>query len=396
MRWPSLALLAAAICLTGAAAPPGPIHAIDWKNYIYPWAGEELTPSGWSWLSPLPSNGVRLANGVHKFEPDFPHGSYLAFQSVTYGDLNGDGHDEAAVDLLYGTGGTANWDYLYVFTSRNGRPALLAILRSGSRAGGGLVRVDITNKLLTLDFLDPDRRSADCCSRGIVRVSYRLENGNFVQALPETRDSLRLGTRPLPEHGPGTVDTRDEGGQFAIIYRTVEGRIRALTQPGEYSEPASSPDGRRVAFLNSPGGGLASELWLVNTDGSALRELFHGPIEWNGAPAPATAEIRWPQWSADGHFIYFVVDIDQITGALFRLDADTGATKLFLRDVVNYEILPTGRHKGSLIANQRTMEPSEGYNDYPYYLFSPSGEKIQRIGDEEEDIDALVNAWISK
>jgi hypothetical protein len=81
MRRPPLALLAATICLTARAAPQDPIHAVDWKDCTYPSAGVEFTPSGWSWLSPVPSNRVKPEKGDHQFEPDFPHGSYLLFKT---------------------------------------------------------------------------------------------------------------------------------------------------------------------------------------------------------------------------------------------------------------------------------------------------------------------------
>jgi hypothetical protein len=79
--------------------------------------------------------------GRPDFSPAEPlSGGYVTVWSVTYGDVNGDGRDEAVVDLLYGTGGTANWHYLYAFTLANGSPTLLGTLQCGSRADGGLVK----------------------------------------------------------------------------------------------------------------------------------------------------------------------------------------------------------------------------------------------------------------
>ncbi len=395
MRRPSLALLATAICLSATAAPPDPIHAVDWKNFVYPWPGEPDIPESWSWLTVRATSRVKLVDSRHTFPPGGPASPHLIFKNVSYGDLTGDGHDEAVVDLAYETGGTAFWDYIFVFECREGRVSLLSILRSGIGGRGGLEDIHIARRLV-VDFSDPARMKGLCCSAGIVRVTYQLENGKFVQVGPARRGTPRNPIYKEPKSGSSTVSVRVQDSTMTVICRTPDGEIRSLTKPGDYSEPSLSLDGKRVVFLSRPGPGSAFELWLVNTDGSGLRELFHGPIRWNGADAPATAEIRWPQWSADGRSIYFVVDIDQITGALFRLDAGTGAAKLFLPDVVNYEVLPTGRYKGYLIANQRTMEPSEGYADYPYYLFSPSGEKLQRIGDDEADIDAILEEWKSK
>ena len=118
---------------------------------------------------------------------------YVMVLSVAYGDLNGDGLDEAAVDLIFGTGGTANWHYLYVFTLANGSPELLGRLQSGSRADGGLLKVAIERNTLILDFADSKRRVADCCSEGYVRVRYRWQSGRFVEVGTRISGDLEIG-----------------------------------------------------------------------------------------------------------------------------------------------------------------------------------------------------------
>jgi hypothetical protein len=115
--------------------------------------------------------------------------------SVTYGDLNADGTEEAAVHLNYTEGGTANWDYLYVYKLVRTRPKLMSILKGGSRSHGGLNRVAIQNGLLTLDFADPDRRVGDCCSEGYIRVRYRWRDGKFVEEGPREHGDVDLRIR---------------------------------------------------------------------------------------------------------------------------------------------------------------------------------------------------------
>lgn len=144
----------------------------------------EGVPPSWQWLPQSRNSDIRLRDGIHRFQvPGAPMlGSpYLMFWSVAFGDLTGDGRDEAVVDLLYSSGGTANWLYLYVYTTADGSPKLLGILRSGSRANGGLIRVAIQQGLLVLDFEDTNRRVADCCSEGWVRVAYRRQGSHFVE-----------------------------------------------------------------------------------------------------------------------------------------------------------------------------------------------------------------------
>ena len=90
------------------------ISEVDFKTSIT--FGMRLglaVPTAWKWLKRTPKSSVRLFGGRHDFSSSEPFADgYLMIRSVTYGDLNGDGQDEAAVDLLYSPGGTANWHCL--------------------------------------------------------------------------------------------------------------------------------------------------------------------------------------------------------------------------------------------------------------------------------------------
>jgi hypothetical protein len=109
--------------------------------------------------------------------------------------LDGDGNEEAIVHLNYSTGGTANWDFLYVYGQGHGQLPILGILESGSRGYGGLVRTRITQGLLVLDFADAERRVGDCCSEGYVRIRYRWKKGVFVETGTRERGDLDLKTK---------------------------------------------------------------------------------------------------------------------------------------------------------------------------------------------------------
>src|SRR6266568_2438408 len=179
-------------------AAPQSIRGIDFKNASYAW--DELdrgVPSSWQWLAELPHGSVRLTNGQHRVSdgsescntiPD------LSLVSLTYGDLFGDGREEAAVHLLYRTGGTANWSYLYMYTFNRGQPKLIAVLESGSRAGGGLVRLKIQKHFLILDFQDSALSVGLCCSEGYVQVRYRWQHDRFIESGVRRRGKLPLNT----------------------------------------------------------------------------------------------------------------------------------------------------------------------------------------------------------
>jgi hypothetical protein len=178
------------------------IRRIDFKNFSFPWDEEmgeySLVPSISRWISPLPQKQIRAVRGIHYFyspsrgEDEREHAPLVSVDSVTYGDLDGDGIEEAAVHLNYSTGGTSNWDFLYIYKVGHDRPKLLGLLESGSRGYGGLVRASIAGGILVLDFADEERRVGDCCSAGFIRVRYRWQDREFDEEGLRERGDLPL------------------------------------------------------------------------------------------------------------------------------------------------------------------------------------------------------------
>jgi len=173
------------------------IHQVDFKNFTYPWDESYSLPSTWAWM-PLPLAGhFRLVRGRRWLldpgaEPEERGFTLLfAFESVAYGSIGSDRSDVAAVYISYSTGGTATWGYLYVYRLAHGEPMLMGSLVTGSRAYGGLVKAAFQNGLLVLDFEDPSKREGDCCSDGYIRVSYRWQNGRFVEVPPRQYGPLK-------------------------------------------------------------------------------------------------------------------------------------------------------------------------------------------------------------
>jgi hypothetical protein len=182
------------------------ICQVDFKNFPYPWdtameegpaaeypAAATTTFRPYIWLNPLPQQHVRTTNGLYRFfgsaqdSQDPQQEGLLSVDRVIYGASISDGTEEAAVHLNYSGGGTANWDFLYIYALSSGQPKLLALLGAGSRAYGGLGHVEIANRILTLDFNDPDRRQGDCCSEGYVRVHFLWQENHFAPKGPVER-----------------------------------------------------------------------------------------------------------------------------------------------------------------------------------------------------------------
>ena len=154
-----------------------PIRAVDFGNTTIPWEARPHVPGQWAWLPTLPTRQLQLRGG--RAIPG--EGDYVRFERVIYADLTGDGQDEAIVEFRYGTGGSATWSYLHVFTGRGGRLECIGVMRAGSRADGGLLKLFAQGGKLELHFQDTAQRFADCCSNGAIVATYRWTGRQFVE-----------------------------------------------------------------------------------------------------------------------------------------------------------------------------------------------------------------------
>ncbi len=107
------------------------------------------------------------------------------------------------------------------------------------------------------------------------------------------------------------------GGGADIFVRTVTGSPRRLAGPGRYAtQPAWSPDRRRVAFLSDRTGPI--DVYTVRADGTGLRRLTR-----------TAARERDVTWSPDGRRLVFGSDRDGGESEIYTMRADgTGVRRL--------------------------------------------------------------------
>ena len=197
----SLLLGALILFFSGVAASQKNIREVDFKNFTYPLSGHLLGHDRLQWLSsdvhpqrkPIHLiNGKDLAksSSVVMDKREYVQWEGFTLQSVSFADLTGDGQDEAIVVLHYRTGGTQQTDYVYIYSFAAGQPKLLAYFHAGDRAYSGLCKVIGDHAELVVELFDPEKRSGDCCSSGIVRTRYRWEQGQFKAVGAPERETL--------------------------------------------------------------------------------------------------------------------------------------------------------------------------------------------------------------
>ena len=148
---------------------------------------------------------------------------FVNVADIAYGDLTGDGVEEAVVTIGFSTGGSGFFTDGRVFTLSNGRAVEVASLGVGDRADGGIDEVMIRSGQIVVERFGNDQTGA-CCPSLLERSKWRLVKRGSASALSSVGRSYvrrfeRLGLNPNGTDGPtkitflkGTAEAVLEGG----------------------------------------------------------------------------------------------------------------------------------------------------------------------------------------
>ncbi len=133
--------------------------------------------------------GFRLRNGEllpkQRTASGRPLDKWLKLADVEYGDVTGDGNEEAIIDLGWITGGSAIPDLIYIYTLRNAHPKVLWAFETGDRADGGYMNVYADNGELLVELAGKDKiigknlyeddgtKNGVCCPTFFTRTRYQ-------------------------------------------------------------------------------------------------------------------------------------------------------------------------------------------------------------------------------
>jgi hypothetical protein len=173
LRTPRLPLLLAAACAAAGfaqtASPAPSIRQTDFRNFTYRPAclglGGKAPP-------------IRVKDGEYARDKGVEDRVYFKVVDVVFGDLDGDGQEEAVVETVCNTGGTGNFSDGIIFKLRNGRPAPVATLGMGDRADGGIDKIRVENGLIKVGRYGG--RSGACCPDYVETYTHKLAGGKLV------------------------------------------------------------------------------------------------------------------------------------------------------------------------------------------------------------------------
>lgn len=171
-----------------------PIRQVDFGNFTFP-----KLPSG-----KCSMKLTHLTNGRYD-HPDAPPdrvppkgGSTdcwsVVLASTNFGDVTGDGEEEAMVTLYAELGGNSSYLDVFIYTLVSSRPVLLWKFMTGDRADGGLRRIYSENRILIIELygvdtiagkqLESSEDVGSCCPKHYTRTKYRWDGKHFQQEGP--------------------------------------------------------------------------------------------------------------------------------------------------------------------------------------------------------------------
>ena len=198
---------------TAKAQTDQQIRSVDFKNFTYQpdCAGED-------------TKKVTVKNGEFSSEKQadgYVDRFYFKVMSVAYGDLNEDNSEEAVVLTVCNTGGTGNFTEGFVYTLKDGKPALFATIPGGDRADGGLRSARVDSGQLVVDSNDPGPDGGACCPQFVITTRYDVSSGKLKQVGKEDKRSLFPSQRVSFAKGTSgtTINVKippDEGRRYII------------------------------------------------------------------------------------------------------------------------------------------------------------------------------------
>lgn len=172
-----LILLSLVYAFSFSAIAQSEIRKIDFKNFTY---NVEIFET---------KEKLTVKDGEFSRDKDDDK-LYFTASAESYGDLDGDGNEEAVVLTMMNTGGTGNFSNGIIFTMKGGKPVVLTEFAGGDRAYGGLVDAKILDKKLVVQQYDVGEAGGACCPEFVVTTIFSWNGKELVAIGKQERREL--------------------------------------------------------------------------------------------------------------------------------------------------------------------------------------------------------------
>jgi hypothetical protein len=151
------------------------IHSVDFANFTYPWTAGLTIRGGTKTFTLRDGKRPEVRDTRGHVEQI---GVYL--EEVSYGDVTGDGIEEAIIFMSILTGVSAMPGQVYIYTLRGDHPKLLWHFSTGDRAENGFRKVYADRGNLVVELNGPKRMGEGlCCPERFTRTRYQWRDGRF-------------------------------------------------------------------------------------------------------------------------------------------------------------------------------------------------------------------------
>ena len=274
--------------------------------------------------------------------------------------------------------------YLYFSSNRGGSSNIWRIAideNTGVTSGApeAVTSMGATTSVLHLSFSRDGRLaySAQTETRNLRSVSFNAAHGTVGKPVSITQGSMQLWF-PDPSPDGQWLTAYSMGQQRHIFVMRTDGTEQRDLTPGDYryAWPRWSPDGQRIAFSSRRSRDY--ELWIVNRDGSGLRQLTQ------------SSGGHYSPWSPDGSMIAYSIHAPKNDCVVMSPDKAWGDQKLVYLSPLNdaslsfegwswstdgkklagIKHLPNGVHSGIGIYDleTKTYDWLTDFGDWPIWL----------------------------
>lgn len=185
---------------------------------------------------------VKLTDGKYEGEPFVEGGASRPTVTLTpfhtFGDLNADGVEDAAVALVESSGGSGTFWYLAVALNLDGQPQNVATHLLGDRTQVKTITIDEDQIIVEMVTHAPD--DPMCCPSQEATLVYELQGDQLIQVseetvTPEEPAALENTVWMLVSYGDsGSPQTPLEGSEITAVFDKTEGNVSGSAGCNQY------------------------------------------------------------------------------------------------------------------------------------------------------------------